>query len=99
MAKKSFSSKSREIERCNNMRVRIKTYCRQEGLTQQNLAEKMKVTKSSMGNFMSGTALSASPTYIEGMKYLKLRMPLTQCSPAEIDAMENNKFVVSFGPR
>jgi len=98
MTKKSFSSRSREIERCNNLRVRIKTYCRQESLTQVELAEKMKVSKSSMGSFMSGSALSGSPTYVEGMKYLKLRMPLTQCSPAEIDAMENNKFVFTCGP-
>lgn len=57
----------------------------------------MKVPKSSMTNFKSGTMLSGSPTYQESMKYLKLRMPLSQCSPTEIAAMTNDKFVFTFG--
>lgn len=99
MAKKSFMQKSREIDRCNDLRVRIKTFCRREGLTQPQLAEKLQVSKSSMSNFMTGAMLSGSPTYIQGMKYLKLRMPLNQCDPVEVEAMVNNKFVVTCGPR
>lgn len=41
--------------------------------------------------------LTGSTVYVEGMKYLKLRMPISQCKETDIASMKNNKFVVTFG--
>ena len=90
--KKSFGTQCAEIRRCNDLRVRIKTYCREESITQAQLAVKMSVSNSQMGNFMTGNALTGSQVYTEGMKYLKLRMPLSKCSENERNEITNNKW-------
>ena len=92
-AKKSnFFSKGREIDRCCDMRVRIKTYCKQEGITQPTLAEQMRVSKSQMSSFMTGMSLTGSLVYSQAQKYLRTRMPLSQCSQDDIQSMTNNKW-------
>ena len=64
-SKSNYFSKGQEIRRCNDMRVRIKTYCKQESITQPQLADKMGVTKSQMNSFMIGSALTGSEVYTQ----------------------------------
>lgn len=95
---KTKKSKSPDIRRANDMRVRIQTYCRQKGLTQAALAALMDCTTSQMANFMSGTCLVGSNVYIAGLSYLRTRMPIGHCSQEDRDAMKNNKWGWS-GPK
>ena len=64
-SKSNYFSKGQEIRRCNDMRVRIKTYCKQQSITQPQLADKMGVTKSQMNSFMVGSALTGSEVYTQ----------------------------------
>lgn len=95
--KSNFFQKSHEIKRCNDLRARIKSYCKQENFTQPQFAEKMGVSKSQMNSFMTGSALTGSEVYLVGMKYLRTRMPLSKCSEEDINKIENNKWSVTFG--
>ncbi len=100
-AKKSktsnFFSKGAEIRRSNLLRVRIRTYCKQEKLTQPQFGEKLGCSPSQMNSFMTGMSLTGSSVYIQGMKYLRTRMPVSKCSPEDLMSERNDKFVVSFG--
>ena len=93
---KSFWQRSAEIERCNDLRARIKAYCKQESLTQPQLAEKMRVSAKQMSQFMTGSCLSGSEVYKRGKVYLKTKMPLHMCYE-ERSKIVNNKWVMTFG--
>ena len=92
---KTFRQKSAEIERCNDLRARIKTYCKKESLTQPEYAEKIRVSAKQISLFMTGRCLSGSEVYKKSMKFLKDTMPLYMCD-AERAKVVNNKFVVVF---
>lgn len=94
-SKSNFFSKGREIARCDDLRVRIKTFCKRENLIHNKLAEKMKVTTSAMNSFMAGSVLTGSNVYTRGMIYLKTKMPLHQCSQEDRDNTINNKWEIS----
>jgi transcriptional regulator with XRE-family HTH domain len=74
--KGNFVKKTAEIRKCNDLRVRIKTFCKLERITQAQLANNMNVSAQQMQSFMSGNALTGSEVYAQGLKYLKVRMPL-----------------------
>lgn len=96
--KKTFGQKCQEIRRCNDLRVRIKTYCKKEGLTQPQFADKLgNVSASEVSRFMTGASLTGSIVYDKAMAYLRTRMPLSQCSDEDIESMTNNKWRVVFG--
>jgi transcriptional regulator with XRE-family HTH domain len=90
---KSFWQKHAEIERCNDLRARIKTYCKQESLTQPEFAEKIRVSATQISGFMTGRMLSGSEVYKKSNNYLRHRMPLFKCEE-ERAKVANNKFVV-----
>ena len=46
---------------------------------------------------MLGSALTGSEVYSSGMKYLKTRMPLSNCSESDRNNITNDKWKVSFG--
>ncbi len=94
---KNWLSQMKEIKKCNDLRVRIKTYCKRESLTQPQLAERLKVSSSQMNSFMTGSSLSQSEVYTNGMKFLKTRMRLDECSEEDLANMKNNKFVFTSG--
>ena len=48
-------------------------------MTQDELSDKMGVGKASMQKFMAGNTGVESTVYIAGMKYLKVRMPISKC--------------------
>lgn len=93
--KKSFIQKCGEIRRCNDLRVRIKTWCKQEGLTQPLFADALNVSTKEMSNFMTGASLTGSNVYPKAMKYLKTRMPLSECSYSDRENMTNNKWKIT----
>lgn len=90
--KRTIGRKSQEIRRCNDLRVRIKTWCKQEALTQPQFAEKLDVTRTEMSNFMTGLSLTGSRVYTKAMSYLRVRMPLSKCSVSDIENMTNTKW-------
>ena len=90
----NFFQKGQEIRRCNDLRCRIKTYCKQQGMTQPSLAEKMGVSASQMNSFMTGKTLTGSIVYTRGMNYLRVRMPLSQCSVQDREQIRNDKWVL-----
>ena len=92
----NFFRKRVEIRRSNDMRLRIKTYCRTEGITQVELAKRMDVTTSQMNAFMTGSYLTGSAVYISGLAYLRTRMPISKCSADDRANMVNNKWHVTF---
>ena len=96
--KGNFFSKGAEIRRSNDMRLRIKTYCRKEGITQVELAKRMDVSTSQMNAFMTGAYLTGSAVYIAGLSYLRMRMPISKCSAVDRANMVNNKWHVTFPP-
>lgn len=89
---KNVFSQMAEIRKCNDLRCRIKAYLKQESLTQPQLAEKMGVSAKQMSSFMTGSSLTGSEVYVNGMKYLKVKMPLSKCSTEERSQIVNNKF-------
>jgi hypothetical protein len=95
--KNNFFQKSAEIRKCNDLRLRIKTFCKLERITQVQLADKFQVSAKQMQSFMSGNALTGSEVYTQGMKYLKVRMPISKCSDEDRGSITNNKWTVSFG--
>ena len=95
-AKGNYFSKGQEIRRCDDLRARIKAFCKQENLTHPEFATKLKVTSSQMANFMCGTSLTGSDVYDAGMRYLKMRMPLRKVPPGVRDNTVNDKWTVSF---
>ena len=90
----NFFQKQGEIRRCNDLRCRIKTYCKQQGITQPTLAQKMGVSASQMSSFMTGSALTGSEVYTRGMNYLRVRMPLSHCSIEDREQIRNDKWKV-----
>lgn len=94
--KKSILQKGNEIQRCNDLRVRIKTWCKQEGLTQPMFADALNVSTKEMSNFMTGASLTGSNVYPKAMAYLKTRMPLSNCSYSDRESMTNNKWKITF---
>ena len=92
---KTFWQKSAEIERCNDLRARIKTYCKKESLTQPEYAEKIRVSAKQISLFMTGRCLSGSEVYKKSMKFLRNTMPLYMCDEERAKVV-NNKFVVVF---
>ena len=95
-AKRSPYAKLAEIRRCDHLRARIKTYCRQENIPQVEMAERLRVSKSQMANFMVGETLTGSIVYEAGMKYLKTRLPLSKCSSDDLEKTVNNKWKIVF---
>ncbi len=87
--------KMNEIERCNDLRARIKTYCKQEALTQPEYAVKIRVSASQIKLFMTGACLSGSEVYKKSMKYLREKMPLYMCEEERAKVV-NNKWTVKF---
>jgi len=94
---KSFSQKMGEIRRCNDLRARIKAFCKVESLTQPQFGEKIRVTAKQMSLFMTGASLTGSEVYAKAMAYLKTRMPLSKVSDSERAGVSNNKWIVTFG--
>jgi hypothetical protein len=92
---KTFTQRCKEIERCNDLRARIKTYCKQESMTQQTFGEKIGCSQKQMCYFMNGTTLSGSAVYAQANSYLKHKMPLSKCSE-EREKIVNNKWKISF---
>ena len=92
---KTFTQKCAEIERCNDLRARIKTFCKQESLTQPKFAEKIHVSAKQISYFMTGACLSGSEVYKKSMKYLRDKMPLYMCGEERAKVV-NNKFVVRY---
>lgn len=83
---------------CNDLRARIKTYCKKENLSQAELAEKMNVTPNQMSRFMTGSSLLGLMfILLVYMKYLKTRMPLSDCSDHDRAQITNTKWGISFG--
>ena len=79
--KKSIFAKGSEFRRCDDLKLRIKTYVKKEKITQKELAERMKISTRSMTCFMSAAGGSVNTEcYITAMKYLKTRMPLAGCT-------------------
>jgi hypothetical protein len=68
-------------------------------MTQPQLAEMLKVSSSQMNSFCTGNTLTGSPVYTQGMKYLRARMPISQCSTQEREEIVNDKWTVTFGDR
>ncbi len=93
--RQNIHAKMREIERCNDLRARIKTYCKQETLTQPEYAEKIRVTAKQINLFMTGRCLSGSEVYKKSMKFLRDKMPLYMCEEERAKVV-NNKFVVRY---
>lgn len=94
--KGNFFQKGNEIRRCDDLRCRIRTYCRQQSITLPQLAERMGVSTGQMRSFSAGSSLTGSEVYSRGMKYLRLKMPMSQCSAQERDQMDNNKWGLTF---
>jgi ribosome-binding protein aMBF1 (putative translation factor) len=94
--KSNIFSKGAEIRKCNDLRARICSYCKKESMTQAQLAEKMGVSARQMTSFSTGDALTGSEVYTQGMKYLKVKMPLTQCSDEDRAEAVNNKWKITF---
>jgi hypothetical protein len=92
---KTFTQKCAEIERCNDLRARIKTYCKQVTLTQPEYAEKIRVSAKQISLFMTGRCLSGSEVYKKSMKFLRDKMPLYMCEEERAKTV-NNKFVVRY---
>jgi predicted XRE-type DNA-binding protein len=77
---KSMIGELHDFRKCDDLKVRIKTYCKQQKITQTQLATDMKVSYSSMRDFMAGNAGVNSCTYQRGMIFLRTKMPLTKCT-------------------
>ena len=95
-AKCNFFSKGQEIRRCDDLRARIKAFCKQENLTHPEFATILNVTRSQMAKFMCGTSLTGSDVYDAGMSYLKIKMPLSKVPTDVRDNVVNDKWTVSF---
>ena len=91
-SKKSWFQQVKEIEKCNLLRARIKTYVAQQGVTQKSFAEKIKVTEKQLQRFMSGTSLTGSEVYTRSMAFLKTKLPAAAVS---VDILENPEGVYS----
>jgi hypothetical protein len=89
---KSGFAKSHEVKRCNDLRARCKAFCKKENLTQPQLAEKMGVSSKQMSNFMTGNSLTQGVAYAAGMKFLKLKMPLSAVPDDILSKTTNNKW-------
>jgi hypothetical protein len=91
-AAKSGFSKFQEIKRCDDLRARCKAFCKKESLTQPQLAEKMGVSSKQMSSFMTGNSLTQGLAYAAGMKFLKLKMPLSAVPDEIRNKVHNNKW-------
>jgi predicted XRE-type DNA-binding protein len=81
---KNFLQIGAECRRCDFLKVRIKSYCKQEKITQVELAEKMKISPATISRFMSGGSGVQSECYVIGMKYLRTRMPISLCDESAV---------------
>ena len=86
---KTFTQRRKEIERCNDLRARIKTYCKQESMTQQAFGEKIGCSQKQMCFFMTGAYLSGSAVCTQANSYLKYKKPLSKCTE-EREKIVNN---------
>jgi|LauGreStaDraftv2_3_1035109.scaffolds.fasta_scaffold64501_1 transcriptional regulator with XRE-family HTH domain len=91
-SKKSWFQQVKEIEKCNLLRARIKTYVAQQGVTQKSFAEKIKVTEKQLQRFMSGTSLTGSEVYTRSMAFLKTKLPAAAVSVDILENTHNNKY-------
>ena len=83
----------KEIQKCNLLRARIKTYVAQQGVTQKSFAEKIKVTEKQLQRFMSGTSLTGSEVYTRSMAFLKTKLPAAAVSvEILLQNTHNNKY-------
>ena len=89
---KKSGSKEQEIIRCDDLRCRITTYCKQEGITQSIFADRLGVSAIQMSSFMTGKSLTGSDVYTLGMNYLRVRMPLSKCSVQDRAQIRNDKW-------
>ena len=78
--KNNFFSMGAEFRRCDTLKIRIKTYCKQQSITQNELADRMKVGRTAVSRFMSGVAGVQGDCYQVAMRYLKTRLPLSACT-------------------
>ena len=95
--KKGFGTQMAEIRRSNDLRCRIKSYLKEQSLTQSAFATQLGCSNMSMSNFMNGTSLTGSDVYHKGMKYLKTRYPLSKCSDEDRNNIRNDKWVFVSG--
>jgi hypothetical protein len=92
--KKGFGTQMAEIRRCNDLRCRIKSYLKEQSLTQSAFATQLGCSNMSMSN---GTSLTGSDVYSKAMKYLKTRYPLSKCSDEDRNNIRNDKWVFVSG--
>ena len=91
-SKKSWLQDMKEVQKCNLLRARIKTYLQTKSVTQKSFAEKIKVSEKQLQRFMSGTSLMGSEVYTNSMAYLKTKLPAASVSAEILQNTHNNKF-------
>jgi len=75
---KSLSAVLNMARRCDPLKLRIKSYCKQEKITQAQYADLIGIGKTTVSRFMSGESGVQSETYTRSMVFLKKKMPLSK---------------------
>lgn len=75
---KSLGAVINMARRCDPLKLRIKSYCKKEKITQAQYADLIGIGKTTVGRFMSGECGVGSECYTRSMVFLKKKMPLSQ---------------------